>query len=339
MALNSEVGSTLADLRILYYGAGWPTNIGNAFLDLGAMELLREAAPEARIGFASEMPRFFLQRRRRWKERYGLEKTPADRGMDRALDMAAVSECDVVAFAGMAMCADFIDINGPSILALARRNVAVLLLGTGGRDYDDQERQVYRRFLTQLNVLAFVARDSRSFDLFGPDCATSYNGIDCAFFLPEAYQPFETSFDPYVVAAFDTSTQPPLDLRGRRLVHAHHRLINPTPVEDSWPADTLLSDIPHDYLTLYANAEEVHSDRVHACVAALAYGRHARLYHGTPRGSLFEAVGAPRIRDEVVRLDMASLRERKADQVRFVRHALDGLTASRRLHDKAVPSR
>ena len=42
-------------MNILYYGAGWPTNIGNAFIDLGAMACLKEAFPEANIAFASEI--------------------------------------------------------------------------------------------------------------------------------------------------------------------------------------------------------------------------------------------------------------------------------------------
>ena len=85
---------------------------------------------------------------------------------------------------------------------------------------------------------------------------------------------------------------------------------------------TLVSDIPHDYLALYANAEEVHSDRVHACVAALAYGRKARLYHPTLRGSLFEAAGAARIREELVQLDLQALAQKKKAQIEFVRRVV-----------------
>lgn len=309
-------------LRILYYGAGWSTNIGNAFIDLGALALLRSAAPDSHIAFASEMPRWFALhpapgRRQLLLSTLGKHLTP-----DSALDVAAVTECDWLVFAGMAMCKDFIDLNGPTVLEQSRRGVHVLLLGTGAQEYSETERDLYRSFLKLLRPVAFVSRDDRSFDMFADVVHPAYRGIDCAFFLPEAYTPLPVSLPPYVVAACDSGPEPSIPLNGRLLVSAHHKSWGPAPRVFLDAERVLISDIPHDYLTLYANADEVHTDRVHASIATLAYGGRTRLYHATPRRALFDAVGAGRIREELVQLDMLLLSERKNRMLELVKRLL-----------------
>lgn len=315
-------------MRILYFGAGWPTNIGNAFIDLGALTILRTAFPDAQIGFASEMPKWFFfhsnpnsMPRRDWRlGRWHLSVRQMNRASsygypNNAVDIAAHTMCDLVVFSGMAMCEEFVSVNGDSLLALQERGVPTILLGTGASYYIEAERQAYTRFLKQLKPKGFISRDDDSFDLYSELVPNSFRGIDCAFFVPEAYKPFPLDLPPFIVANFDTSREPKLDSKGRMIIRSHHSCWGPLPHTDVAVTNTLVSDIPHDYLTLYAQAEEVHSDRVHACIAALAFDRRARLYHPTPRGSLFAAVGANHIRDEITSLNQSLLRARKAEQV------------------------
>ncbi len=306
-------------IRILYYGGGWPTNIGNAFIDLGATAIIRAAAPNAQIGFASEMPRWFFGRGAKGSRKFRFWRVGGEPTMDNALDVASVTRCDLVIFAGMAMCEEFIKVNGPSVLALSRRGVPVFLLGTGALTYSEQEKSMFGDFLSQLNPIGFVSRDDESYEMFADFVDHAYRGIDCGFFVPDAYMPLPLVLSPYVVSTFDSVPEPEVDLNGRRLIRAHH---------DCWALprrsylrthNTLISDIPHDYLALYANAEEVHSDRVHACVAALAYGRQVRFYHPTPRASLFDSVNAIGIKDTLVQLDMELLSKKKRAQVEFVK--------------------
>lgn len=309
-------------IQFLYYGAGWPTNIGNAFIDLGAMAVLRMAAPQAEIAFASEMPRWFFGPGARKSSVLRFRRGVARRVMEKALDVAAVTQCDLVVIAGMAMCEEFITVNGPSVQALANRGVPLLLLGTGALTYSAQERSRFGAFLRQLDPIGFLSRDGQSYEMFSGFVGRARQGIDCAFFVAEAYRPPPLVLAPYVAATFDSMREPALDLKGRRLLRAHHDCWGPARAEYMHKEGTLISDIPYDYLALYAGAEEVHSDRVHACVAALAYGRRARLYHPTPRGSLFAAVGAGEITERPVQLDMQLLGEKKAAQVEFVRELL-----------------
>lgn len=318
-------------IRILYYGAGWPSNIGNAFIDLGAMAVLRSAVPNSQIAFASEMPRWFFgpgiqksqpkrfRRLRLWKS---AEQARKPSTMDHALDMASVTQCDIVVFSGMAMCEEFIKVAGPSVLELTTLGVGVLLLGTGALTYSRDERMLFGDFLQKVNPIGFVSRDDQSYEMFESFASQAHKGIDCAFFVQEAYSPFPLLLPPYIVSTFDSMPEPELILNGRKLIRAHHDCLGPSLMNYTNTESTLISDIPYDYLALYSNAEEVHSDRVHACITALAYGRKARLYHPTPRGSLFDAVGSTGIRDELVQLDMPSLAKKKEKQVQFTREAI-----------------
>lgn len=140
-------------------------------------------------------------------------------------------------------------------------------------------------------------------------------------FLSRAYQPFPLDLPRYAALNFDTTPEPRLDLKGLKIIRTHHSCFGLTPPEYAEHPDTLISDIPFDYLTLYAQAEEVHSDRVHACVAALSYGRSAQLYHPTPRGA-DEPIGAAGIRDRVTKLDMPAFDKRRDQQVELVRQIL-----------------
>jgi len=306
-------------ISILYYGAGWPTNIGNAFIDLGAIAILRAAVPNAQIGFASEMPRWFFGHHRARSPRFRFLRDAEGSMMDNALDVASLTQCDLIVFSGMAMCEEFIEVNGPALLALSKRNVPILMLGTGALTYSEQEKRRFGGFLQQVKPIGFASRDDHSFEMFANFVPNVHKGIDCAFFVPNAYTPLPLLLSHYIVATFDEIPEPQLDLRGRSLIRAHHACWDLPNHQYVHTDNTLISDIPHDYLTLYASAEEVHSDRVHACIAALAYGRTARLYHPTPRGTLFNSVGAGEIRDKLVQLDMQLLEKRRIAQVGFVR--------------------
>ncbi|MDR0307494.1 MAG: hypothetical protein LBI42_11745 [Chitinispirillales bacterium] len=88
---------------------------------------------------------------------------------------------------------------------------------------------------------------------------------------------------------------------------------------------THISDIPEDYLTLYANATAVHSDRVHACVVALAYGNKARLYNNTLRAALFKKLGIANIRDTLCILNSEVLANHYEQQIINIRKLISDL--------------
>jgi len=329
-------------MRILFFGGGWPTNIGNAFIDLGAMALLRSAFPSARIAFGSGLPRWFF--RESIETLRGRRKSPLARlrygpthlfdpsvGWENALVPSALTDCDLVVYAGNAVTQRFVAQSGPTISALVERGIPVILLGVGAAEYTDDEQADYVAFLRRIRPVSVITRDTVTYDMLSPVAVSSYRGIDCGFFLPEAYRPFDLVLPEYVVLAFDDSPEPEIDAGTALIVRAHHAIWGIAPEDWLSHANTLISDVPEDYLALYANAGEVHSDRVHACVASLAYGKRARLYNETRRGFLFDVVGAGAIRDEAVSLDLGLLEQKKKALVSFLREVVARLQRATRL--------
>lgn len=334
--LTMNMGATASPrLTILYYCSGWPINIGNAFLDLGALAILRAALPDANIVLASEMPRWIFFNS--WKEEKrsrgffhsgSNEATNKQEVMERALDIGAVMKCDLAVFSGMAMCEEFMTINGPPVLALAERGIPSLLLGAGADHYTKKEEELFGQFLTQLKPMAFISRDEPSFEMFARFVPNSVRGIDCGWFLSNAYTPPPLMLPPYIVSTFDSKPEPDIDAKGRLIVRSHHECWGPSPAHYLRDKNTLISDVPYDYLNLYAFAEEVYSDRVHACVAGLSYGRPVRLYSDSPRSALFDVLGVGHVRDKLTRIDGEMLAEKKRAHIELVRRVVSSALSS-----------
>lgn len=91
----------------------------------------------------------------------------------------------------------------------------------------------------------------------------------------------------------------PAEIAGIPIVRPDHRTNPHLPFKIYKDANSIASDDPWTYLTLYANTSLTYSDRVHACVATIAYGRPAMFRNpGTRRSVLFEAAGCRSIATE-----------------------------------------
>ena len=103
------------------------------------------------------------------------------------------------------------------------------------------------------------------------------------------------------------------------IVRTDHRF-NPVMLRNIFGGpNTFAMDVPQSYLTIYANAALTLTNRVHACVASLAYGNQAMLFSKTPRVALLDRVGAQKITQRPVRLDMQYLTEEKNRLIEFLR--------------------
>ena len=86
-----------------------------------------------------------------------------------------------------------------------------------------------------------------------------------------------------------------------------------------------MSDCINDYLFLYANAKEVHTDRVHACVAALAYGNPAKLYYRTRRAYLFRKVVDGDIMSNLVTANLNKLNKEKKKMILRLKEVVEDI--------------
>ncbi len=100
-------------------------------------------------------------------------------------------------------------------------------------------------------------------------------------------------------------TKRPIEIAGYKVIRPDHRTNPHLPVKIYRDANAIASDEPWTYATVYANSTLTISDRVHACVATLAYGGEAFLHNpSTRRSALFEAIGAGEIESRPVTIDM-----------------------------------
>jgi len=286
-------------MKILYYGGCWPTNIGNAFIDYGSIHTIKTAVPEGTVHFASELPRWLFK--------------------DKSVDLAELMEVDFVVVSGMNLCDEFLRNEGPVIKKLFDRGAKIIFNGCGGATYRKEEIKDFRKFFEEIKICGFISRDGVAFENY-KDCAPlSYDGIDCAFFLNEAFRPASLKIEDYVVYNFDSMREPRIE-SNKKVIRTHHSIgKSGRSIKYSIKQDALISDIPDDYLNLYAHAQAVYSDRVHACIAALSFGNLARLYSTTPRAYLFERVGAGEIREKLVKLDGERIQSEKNKQIDFLR--------------------
>ncbi|ADE55003.1 polysaccharide pyruvyl transferase family protein [Coraliomargarita akajimensis] len=85
--------------------------------------------------------------------------------------------------------------------------------------------------------------------------------------------------------------------------------------------NAVCSDEPFTYLTVYAGSSLTITDRVHACVATLAYGNPAILYKHSPRGQLFDRLGLGDVGERVRTLDPKLLEQEQEAELAFLKEA------------------
>jgi hypothetical protein len=148
-------------------------------------------------------------------------------------------------------------------------------------------------------------------------------GMDCAFFANAFFSPLKLDLAPYVAANFDMGEEPTFVETLGNVVRTNHHAVGPVHESIFSRRNLMISDVPTDYLTVYANAKEVHSDRVHACVVSLAYGTPVQLYFNTPRSGLFDSVGvATTIGRELTVLNQERLNRIKEEQIQWTRRVI-----------------
>jgi hypothetical protein len=125
----------------------------------------------------------------------------------------------------------------------------------------------------------------------------------------------------YIGALFDRRRLP-AEIAGYTVVRPEHRF-NP---HVTWKIyrqpNAVASDEPFTYFTVYAGTSLTLADRVHACVATLAYGKPAMLFTPSPRARLFERLGLGAIRERPVRLDPERLEEERQSELHFLKAAV-----------------
>ena len=330
---------------IVYTGGFWSTNIGNAFFDLGCLHLLKKAMPDASIHFSTEQVGNYLV------ENGG--------NLSSCIDYIGNIEADYIVVAGPMLLRSMRSLWANTIDKMKKRGTKLVLLSAGCGEYNEDEKKIVRNFLEEVRPYAIISRDTYTYEEFGDLAENKYDGICCAFYVDDYFKPYKLLFDEYVVFNFDKGVEPFFNEElckddcgkifepsawlykklsrydPRRYMFAKKRLekIGKYDVirtahsfNMSWPRKLLMkspnmfvSDTPYDYLNLYANSKALLSDRVHACVAALAFGKPAMFFGNTPRSKLFSRVGVEDINKRPVMLNEDFMKREKMNMLNYVK--------------------
>lgn len=334
-------------MKILHYGGNWQSNIGNAFIDYGSMESLRRATPNSKIIIGSKYPQQSLLSQARelqivkrlfddlgFKERvasklhFMYRNKVMGRNPDNVMSILGIKEfqesIDYITLSGTCLSPQFLKSHYP---LLKKAKGKIIINGGGMEEYTySNEKAIYitKKTLKELNVYAFIARDEKTYCAFSDVTDNGFKGIDCAFFLNDCFEPVKLKGN-YIVSNFDSTDEPVFNGDVIRTHHSYgfyewtQRFFGRKKErEHLQKPNTIISELPDDYINIYANAKEVHTDRVHTAVVSLIYGTPVKLYSKTPRKELFERVGASNITEELTTLDFNKLKKLKEKQIKFL---------------------
>ena len=340
---------------IVYAGGFWSTNIGNAFFDLGCLYAIKTACPEAEVIFTQEQPANFWQLKKTnpknaldyigdinadylvvagpmisknfasfWQNT--LEKT-AERGTKLILLSAGCNSYDeeekrrvhkfmkeIKPYAIITRDKYTYDNYG----YLASNSYNGICCAFFVNDYfvpyklDMKPYVVFNFDGISEPVFNKDKKNPGLFSLFGSEWRYKLNKKPryirklSSYFEIFANKKYQNVFAKYQIIRTRHSTQPSMT----KILYA--------------APNTLASDVPYDYLNLYANAEAVFSDRVHACVPSLAFGIPTMFYGNTPRSGIFDRVGLNDIRQRPATINQDYLRAEKTNLLKYFQEVMRG---------------
>lgn len=336
----------MGNINVALAGGYWATNMGNAFYDLGVQYLLQAANPEAKIYFTSDRPEYA------WN-RYNAANANSLCCFEYFQDM------NYLVFTGPMLSMMCLKYWEKTLANLNKKGTKIILLSAGSNLYNEEEKKEVSEFLKHHRFYALFSRDEETYLNYREYFDHSYNGICCAFYISDYFNPYSLQIDPYVVFDFETYEEPVFwendskwdfefhdrkycwdkhlkrirkriykksydDMFGEyQIIRTKHSLYQPRNLYEG--NHIYLSDVPYDYLNIYANATAVFSDRVHACVAALAQGTPAMLFNPTGRSKLINRVCKDNFNDiysHPITIDMSYLKQEKEMQIKELRRIL-----------------
>ena len=313
---------------IVQMGGGLPNNIGNAFIDLGSMYTIKKALKEYNVVLSSNFPKSFLSRGALSNPVRILDGSITD-SISNLFDVREAIKADYAVFSGAILIEKWMKLCFPDKLLKKNKDIKIIINGGGGSSYNEREIEIVSDYLNKMNIYGFISRDEKAFKAYKEIAEYSFNGIDCGFFANNYFEPPTLDLPEYITLTFDKIKEPKLNNKKRMIIRTHHwcwsesGFLKKIYYKGGFnKKNTLISDLPEDYLTIYANTEETYSDRVHACVVTLAFGKPAKLYSDTLRALLFDRVNAGSIKSQLTYPDTKKIEKEKERQVRFLSEIL-----------------
>ncbi len=312
----------------------WIVNIGNGFIDMGAKACIHSSFPNAEIIEVSGYPNYIADEKAiggglnyAFRKKLGItfkkNMLKMHKTRENMVNISELLKADIAVVPGCILYPHAINKYMKTLVKIRDKNIPILLLGVGGGNYSKETKNFVKTFFNTIKPAAMITRDNRAFKLYSSDIKNSYDGIDCGFFINEWYKPPKSDTN-FSVCTFDKLKEPKLEIN-INIIRPNH-----TPFDNPFRGclrprnkyrnfnkteNIFMSDDIKDYLFLYANALETHSDRVHACVASLTYKKKAKFYFKSPRAYLFDRVLDENIREKLVQINEEKLNLEKKKMI------------------------
>ncbi len=293
-------------MRILVLNGCWSPNIGNAFVNVGIEMIVRKVFKDCEIIYSADAANKWF---------FGVP-TNSDQYKKNSFNITKYMDIDLVVWGGMILTRYNFELAENIFMQFSKKEIPILFIGAGADEYTKEEADYVANILKNIDYVGIITRDDKTYDLFSKYDFLKWKiakGIDAAFFVSEYNIP-ELNIEPYDVECFDRINAPYIEHENKKVIKTHHDCFGKLPIRYINEPNTLVSELPYDYLTLYKNVNITYTERVHACIATLAFGNKAKLFSSTVRATLFDKVienGEQKIKNGVVCVDRTKLDSEK----------------------------
>lgn len=274
-------------MKILYYNNCWFTNVGEAFIDIGALQLIKNIFNNPQIACISDMTDYYIhQEKNREKTLLGKNKFKISNYISN--NVYENFTADYIILAGMFASEDYLRSEGRKMVDFhVQKGTKIIFLGLGSQTYNKREYDLFSDYLRKIQPAIVVTRDNLTYKTY-KDCCKCINGIDCAFWIREVFNPMGFGKRDYSIVSFNRLKEKPIITFDQ-----DEKIIRPWHMQFSYSDKVLengilISDTPYDYLTAYANAKRVYTDLVHATIVSLMYETPVKYFYFDERSTAFE---------------------------------------------------
>ncbi len=279
-------------MKVLYFNNCWFTNVGEAFIDIGGMELAKRIfagiEDNVKIGCLSAMSDYYIKNAPPMGTRQFWNRKINKVGIN-SFKISDYLIADYVILPGMVGTLEYL--NAPSrrmVDTLLQKGCRPIFLGLGGKDYNKEETEALRKYFAEIKPALITTRDDETYERY-KDIAPCVRAVDCAFWSIDAFDPRGLVEEKYDAITFNRIEEPiEFQLRNENVVRPFH--MQYIYRREFYKDTMMISDTPYDYLTIYANANKVYTDLVHATIVSMMYGTPVKYWKTDKRCQAFFAL-------------------------------------------------
>ena len=293
-------------MKIVYFNNCWFTNVGEAFIDLGGMELTKRIfGRDAQISCVSAMTNYYINNAPSNKKHLFYKKD----NKSTSFNISDYIKANYVILPGMVGTIEFL--NAPSckmVDKLIESGVKPIFLGLGGLNYDEKEIEAMKKYFDRVKPALITTRDNIVYEQY-KNVAPCVKAIDNAFWTIDVFDPRGFAKEEYNVVTFNRINEPECFKNMKNVVRPWHMQYSYR--KENFNETLMISDTPYDYLTIYANANKVYTDLVHATIISIMYNTPVKYWENGTRFKAFYALDEIEEKDGFLYTSEELLRKQK----------------------------